>query len=63
MTDVLSYYDAKLVQEISAVEDRLLLRLAIPLVSSQTMFQNYREIVIPMPQKDSIDALKWVIEG
>ena len=63
MTDILSYYDAKLVQEISTVEDGLLLTLAIPIASSQTVFEIYRAIVIPMPQKDSVDALRWVIEG
>ena len=63
MTDVLSYYDAKLVQEISTVEDGLLLTLAIPLAPSQTVFEVYRASVIPMPQKDSVDALQWVIEG
>ena len=63
MTDILSYYDAKLVQEISTVEDGLLLTLAIPLASSQTVFEVYRAIVIPMPQKNSVDALRYVIEG
>ena len=62
-TEILSYYDAKLVQEISTVEDGLLLTLAFPLASSQTVFEVYRAIVIPMPQKDSVDALQWVIEG
>ena len=56
MTDILSYYDAKLVQEISTVEDGLLLTLAIPLASSQTVFEVYRANVIPMPQKDSVDT-------
>ena len=63
MTDILSYYDAKLVQVISTVEDGLLLTLAIPLDSSQTVFEVYRANVIPMPQKDSVDDLQWVIEG
>ena len=63
MTDILSYYDAKLVQEISTVEDGLLLTLAIPLASSQTVFEVYRANVIPMPQKVALDALQWVIEG
>ena len=63
MTDILSYYDAKLVQEISTVEDGLLLTLAIPLASGRTIFAVYRANVIPMPQKDSVDALQWVIEG
>ena len=63
MTDILSYYDAKLVQEILTVEYGLLLTLAFPLASSQTVFEIYRANVIPMPQKDSVDALQWVIEG
>ena len=63
MTDILSYYDAKVVQEISTVEDGLLLTLAIPLASSQTVFEVYRANVIPMPKRDSVDALQWVIEG
>ena len=63
MTDVLSYYDAKLVQEILTVEDGLLLTLAIPLASSQTVFEIFRAIVIPMLQMDSVDALRYVIEG
>ena len=63
MTDILSYYDAKLVQEILTVEDGLLLTLAIPLASSQTVFEVYRANVIPMFQKNSVDPLQWVIEG
>ena len=63
MIDILSYYDAKLVQEISTVEDGLLLTIAIPLASRQTVFDVYRANVIPMPQMDSVDALQWVIEG
>ena len=63
MTDILSYYDAKLVQEISTVEDELLLTLVIFLAPSQTVFEVYRANVISMPQKDSVDALQWVIEG
>ena len=63
LTDVLSYYDAKLVQETSTVEDGLLLALAIPLASSQTVCEFYCAKVIPMPQKDNVDALQRVIEG
>ena len=51
------------VQEFSTVEDGLLLTLAIPLASSQTVFEFYRANVILMPQNDSVDALQWVIEG
>ena len=63
MPDILLYYDAKLVHEISTVEDGLLLILAISLASSHTVFEVYRANVIPMLQKDSLDALQWVIEG
>ena len=63
MTDILSYCDAKLVQEISTVEGGLLLTLAIPLTVSQTAFDVYRANKIPMHQKDSVVALQWVIEG
>ena len=63
MTEILSHYDAKLVQEISTVEAGPLLTLAIPLASSQTVFEVYRANVIPMPQKDSIESLQWAIEG
>ena len=63
MTEILSYYDAKIVQEISTVEEGLLLTLVIALASSQRVFEAYRANLIPMPQKDSVEALKWVIEG
>ena len=41
----------------------LLLNLAIPYASSQTAFQIYRAHVIPMPQGDPTEAIKWVTEG
>ena len=63
ITGILSYYHAKLVQEISTVEDGLLLILLIPLASSQTTFEVYCVKIVPMPQKDSVGALQLVIEG
>ena len=51
------------VQDISTVEDGLLMTLAIPLASSQTVFEVYRANVILMPQNDSVYVLQWVIEG
>ena len=51
MTDILSYYYAKLVQEILTVEDGILLTLAIPLASIQRVFEVYRANVTPMPQR------------
>ena len=63
MQDITSYYDAKLVREISTVPQGLLLTLAIPLSSSETVFDVYRAYLIPMPAKDPGVALQWKIEG
>ena len=62
--NTLSYYDAKLVQETSTLDyKKLLMTLAIPIASSQPFFEVYRANKTPMPKKESIDALKWVIGG
>ena len=61
--DIHSYYDAKLLRDFTTIEEGLLLNLAIPYASSQTAFQMYRAQVIPMPQVDPIEAIKWVTEG
>ena len=63
MQDLLSYYDAKLLREVSTIKQGLLLTLSIPLSSSQTAFNVYRAHLIPMPQLDTSDALQWVTEG
>ena len=62
-SDIHSYYDAKLLREVTIIEEGLLLNLAIPYASSQTAFQMYRAQVIPMPQVDPTEAIKWVTEG
>ena len=62
-SDVHSYYDAKLLRDVTTIEEGLLLNLAIPYASSQTAFQMYRAQVIPMPQADPTEAIKWVTEG
>ena len=63
LPDILSYYDAKLLREISTLDEGVLLTLSIPLASSQTAFNVYRAHLIPMPQRDSTEALQWVTEG
>ena len=62
-TDLLSYYDAKLVRDVITVEEGLILTLAIPLGSRTTAFSVYRAHVIPMPQSDPRMAIKWVVEA
>ena len=63
MKDLLSYYDAKLLSEISTVQQGILLTLAIPLASSQTEFTVYEAHLIPMPQREPSEAIQWFIEG
>ena len=62
-SDIHSYYDAKLLRDVTTIEEVLLLNLAKPYASSQTAFQMYRAQVIPMPQVDPTEAIKWVTEG
>ena len=62
-SDIHLYYDAKLLRDVTTIEEGLLLNLAIPYASSQTAFQMYRAQVIPMPQADPTEAIKWVTEG
>ena len=63
MADLLSYYDAQLLTEVSSIEQGLLLTLSIPLASSQTAFDVYKAHLLPMPEPDTNEALQWVIEG
>ena len=63
MTDLLSYYDAQLLREVSTVNEGLLILLAIPLASSQTTFNVYHAQLVPMTQIEPSEALQWVTEG
>ena len=55
--EVLSYYVAKLLQDVVALPEGLLLTMSIPLASRQTVMTFYEAIPIPMPQEDSSDAM------
>ena len=62
-SDIHSYYDAKLLRDVTITEAGLLLNLAIPYASSQTAFHIYRAQVIPMPQPDPTEAIRWITEA
>ena len=62
-SDVHSYYDAKLLRDVTTIDEGLLLSLAIPYASSQTAFQIHRAQVVPMPQPDPTETIRWVTEG
>ena len=62
-TDLLSYYEAKLLRDVVTVEKGLILTLAIPLASRTTAYSTYRAKVVPMPQSEPRMAIRWVIEN
>ena len=62
-TDLHSYYDAKLLRDVVTVDEGLLMTLAIPMSSSLTVFSVYRAHLIPMPQPEQKDAIKWKTDG
>ena len=61
-TDLLSYYDAKLLRDVVTLDEGLVLTLAIPLASRQT-FSTYQAQIVPMPQSEPRMAIRWVIEA
>ena len=63
-SDLLSYYDSRLLAEAITVSEGFLLTLNIPLASQQTVFSLFEAKLIPMPfPEDPQTALTWNIEG
>ena len=64
MTDLLSYYDSRLLADAVTVPEGILMTLSIPLASRQTVFTLFEAKLIPMPYPDDPQlALKWDIEA
>ena len=64
MSDLLLYFDSKLLADAITVTDGLLMTLNIPLASKQTVFTVYEAKLIPMPYPDDPQsALTWNIEA
>ena len=61
--EALSYYEARLLQDVVALSEGLLLTMSIPLASRQTVMTLYEAIPIPMPQADADDAMIWDLEA
>ena len=57
--EALSYYEARLLQDVVALPEGLLSTMSIPLASQQTVMTLYEAILIPMPQDDAEDAMIW----
>ena len=62
MDDLLSYYNAELLTDALSIKQGLLLTLAIPLASRQTVFTVFTDKIVPMPQKGTGSAIRWKIE-
>ena len=63
-SDLLSYYDSRLLADALTVSEGLLLTLNIPLASQQTVFTLFGAKLIPMPFPDDPQtALSWNIEA
>ena len=63
-SDLLSYYDSRLLADAITVSEGLLLTLNIPLASQQTVFTLFEAKLIPMPFPDVPQtALTWSIEA
>ena len=64
MTDVLSYYDSRLLAKSITVPEGFLLTLNIPLASHQTCFTIFDAKWIPMPHRnDTQVAFIWAVEA
>ena len=63
-SDLLSYYDSRLLADAITVSEGVLLTLNIPLASQQTVFTLFEAKLIPMPFPDDPQtALTWDIEA
>ena len=63
LQEVLSYYEARLLQDVLTLPHGLMLTMSIPLASRRTVMTTYQAIPLPMPQVDDIEALQWEVES
>ena len=61
--ELLSYYEARLLNDVLTLPQGLLMTMSIPLASRRTVMTIYQAIPLPMPQIDDVDAIQWDIEA
>lgn len=61
--NVLTYYETKLLREVTANELGLMFTFSIPMSSSETVLDVFEAIPIPMPNTDSPTATVWDVEA
>ena len=62
---ILTYYESKLLREVTTNDLGLVSKMAIPLTSRETVLEVYEAILLPMPQSESDDnlAMMWRTES
>ena len=63
LQEVLSYYEARLLQDVLTLPHGLMLTMSIPLASHRTVMTTYQAIPLPMPQVDDVEALQCEVES
>ena len=63
MDGILAIYESKLLRDIIAVEQGLIMRLAFPLATKDSAFTVFRAIGVPMHKPESDTAIKWELEA
>ena len=61
----LTYYESKLLREVTTSDLGLVFKMAIPLASRETVLEVYEAILLPMPQSESDNnlAILWRTES
>ena len=62
---ILTYYETKLLREVTTNDLGLVFKMAIPLASRETVLEFFEAILLPMPQSESDDnlAMMWRTES
>ena len=63
MDEIISYYESRLLRDVTTVDEGLVMRIAIPWASKQTAFTVFRSIAVLMPQLELDLAIKWNLEA
>ena len=60
MDELRAYYEERLLLDWLTLNDKLVMTMSIPLASGQTV---YKAIVVPSPQSNEADAIRWRTES
>ena len=63
LQEVLSYYEARLLQDVLTLQHGLMLTMSIPLASRRIVMTTYQAIPLTLPQVYDVEALQWEVES